>query len=106
MATKVITTGMERSLCVRISKDINGEPAPGYPFTYNGMDAFSYSGKNYGQMSPEQIAIMKPADFQTRLADFKAWVMEMEIGLDFNRDGEGSPYRENLTACPIAVSSI
>lgn len=96
-------TGKQRSLTVTINKTVAGIQANGYPHTYYGRNEFTHNAVTYTAITSLQMATMPIADYNTRLAAFKAYVETLEQGLDLATDtvaGEEA-YRDNLTACPI-----
>ena len=96
-------TGKQRSLTVTINKTVAGVQQDGYPQTYYGRNEFTHNSVTYPAITTLQMATMPIADYNTRLAAFKAYVAALETGLDFETDTVAGKdaYQENLTACPI-----
>lgn len=95
-------TGMQRSLTITVNKTVAGDQASGYPHTYYGRNEFTYNGTTYPAIDSLTLATMPVADYEARLADFKAYVESLEAGLDISAVVEAGEeaYRENTTACP------
>jgi len=96
-------TGFERSLTLIVKKTVNGEPATGYPKTYNGRNEFANNGTTYPAITLGQLANLQQSAFNIRLGSFKNYVEGLEFGLDIDAVTVAGKeaYRENLVACPI-----
>ena len=92
-------TGVERTLTLTVSKKINGVLQSGYPIVYNGRIAFVQGSNLYEALSPYEMAILLDADYNARLADFKAYVESIEVGLTIDTT---EAYKLNITSCPTA----
>ena len=74
-------TGKKRSLTVKITKTLAGELVAGYPKMYYGLQAFTHNGNQFAEITSERMALMPVADYENRLARFKAYVQAQEAGL-------------------------
>jgi len=91
-------TGYELSLTIQVTMMISGKPMSGYPVIYQGRSAFTYNSHSYMEITVLQMRQMKHADFIARLADFKAYVESIEVGLTIDTN---EAYKQNLDSCPI-----
>lgn len=96
-------TGKQRSLTVEINKTVAGEQSKGYPVIYDGRLDFSHNGINYPAIDQLALGTMPINQYTARLNAFKAYVQNLEQGLNFDTDTdpEAEAYRVNLTSCPI-----
>jgi len=92
-------TGIERSLTIVVNKRIKDKLQPGYPITYQGHQAFG----TYKAISLYELATLSDDNYNTRLTAFKAYVSDLEYGLNIDADSinDSLPFRENLISCPI-----
>ena len=89
-----INTGMQRATELTVTKKIGNVTVNGYPKVYKVADAFG----NYVAITTDELAKLTVAEYQARLAAFKAYVEGVEAGVVVNLD---EAYVKNLTACPI-----
>ena len=96
-------TGKQRSLTMIVNKTIAGLQAEGYPRTYYGRNEFTYNAIVYPAIEPLTMATMPVGDYETRLAEFIAYVETIETGLDVGESTTvgSEAYRVNETAWPI-----
>lgn len=94
-------TGYQRGLTLTINKYVNGNLVSGYPNIYYGRNAFTWNSVNYPAITPTELAEMDTATFDTRLAAFKAYVQNLEAGLDIDAVATNAAYQQNLGACPL-----
>lgn len=96
-------TGKQRSLTMTVSKTVAGYVVDGYPRIYYGRNEFTYNGTVYAAITPLGLATIPVAIYEARLAAFKSYVEQVELGLDVDESTVvgSEAYRENLTACPI-----
>jgi len=91
-------TGYELSLTIQVSLIIGGRVMSGYPIIYQGRNAFSFNGNSYPAITVSQLKGMNHVTFLARLADFKAYVESIEVGLTIDTT---EAYKQNLNSCPI-----
>ena len=92
-------TGYELSLTIQVSMQIGGRVVSGYPIVYQGRNAFTFNGHSYPAITVLQLRQLKHTDFLARLADFKAYVESIEVGLAID---DTEAYKLNTTSCPTA----
>ena len=92
-------TGYELSLTIQVSLIIGGRVMSGYPIVYQGRNAFTFNGHSYPAITVLQLRGMNHDVFLARLADFKAYVESIEVGLTIDTT---ESYKLNTTSCPTA----
>lgn len=97
-----MNTGIQRSLTISVTKKISDVVQPGYPVTYQGRNAFEYSGVSFGTITYDEMIDMSTEGYETRLAAFKLYVQQIETGLNIDAKQTNVPFLENLTSCPIS----
>ena len=98
-----MNTGTERSLTVVVTQKIDGVVQFGYPSTYYGKKSFSYNGTDYTEITDSQLERLSENDYNQRLADFEAYVKNIETLITWNTDIQAGfeASRENITSCPL-----
>lgn len=82
----------KRSITLSVTKTLSGDIAEGYPRTYYGMQAFSFSGTEYPTITEEQLARLGVSVYEARLAAFIGYVESQESGLDVSVVQTNEPY--------------
>lgn len=98
--SQLVNTGMQRSLVLVVKKTVGSITTSQ---TYDGRLAFS----SYGAISDLTLSRMALADYEQRLADFKAYVQSIIPGLDIDATTEAGrgAYRIAVDACPVGYTS-
>jgi hypothetical protein len=103
-----MNTGYQRSLTVKVVRNVAGIVAPGYEGgkTYDGKTAFISGNIPYEAISAQALASMPYGEYSIRLAAFKQYVQAQEPGLLIDETtvpGEEA-YRENHSECPLGAN--
>lgn len=98
-----VNTGYQRAATVTIDKKVNSTSISGYPKGYSLLAAFTANGNSYAVITATELAQMGTADYEARLADFKAYVESAEsiADLDAITSAPAPAYQLNTTACPV-----
>jgi hypothetical protein len=100
-------TGYQRAKTLNIEKRVGGVMAVGYPKSFSILNPFTVSGVSYGLLREDstykEFSRLSLAQYNARLAAFKLYVEQAEIGLNVDAvtvSGHEA-YTLNLDNCPL-----